>query len=59
MSDKEAAIKKTKLLAIYIGFVFSIYKIVGEHFIIPLMPSLVIIPFIYSAYKTQKTEDTR
>jgi len=59
MNDKEAAIKKIKLLAIYIGLVFSIYKIVGEHFIIPLMPSLVLIPFIYSAYKTQKTEDTK
>ena len=55
MTNKQLAKKRFKRLITYLILVFIAYKIInsilGDHFIIPLIPSLIYVPFLYLDYK--------
>lgn len=54
MNNKQLAKKRLRRLIIYLILVFITYKITysifGDYFLIPLIPALLYIPFLYFDY---------
>lgn len=54
LTDRKEAKKRLIMLLLYSFLVFFIYKVIGDHVLVPLIPPLVLIPFLLYSYYNKK-----